>query len=64
MTRTEHQLKQRAKSKWKLWRLVFSDGGFDYDTIFNKMTMDEIEEANAALDIYNEQLKKAMKKKR
>lgn len=64
MTRTEFQLKQAAKSKWKLWRLVFSDGGFDYSTVFHRMTMDEVDEANAALDIYSDKLKKAMKKKK
>lgn len=47
-----------------MWRLIFSDGGFDYNTVFHQMTMDEVEEANAALDLYNEQIKRQMKKKR
>lgn len=33
------------------WRLVFSDGGFDYETVFHCMTWDEILDANAALDL-------------
>lgn len=33
-----------------MWRLVLSDGGLDYNTVFHQMTMDEIDEANAALD--------------
>lgn len=28
-----------------------SDGGLDYNTVFHQMTMDEIDEANAALDM-------------
>lgn len=44
-----------------MYRLILSDGGFTYDDVFNKMTLNEIEEANAALDIYEEQLKKSRK---
>ena len=36
---------------------------FDYNTVFNQMTPDEIEEANIALDIVQDQLKKQSKKK-
>lgn len=56
--RTKQQLREAAESNWKLWRLVLSDGGFDYDTVFNKMTMDEVDEANAALDLYIEAVNK------
>lgn len=34
-----------------MWRLVLSEGGLDYNTVFNQMTLDEIEEANVALDM-------------
>jgi len=47
-----------------MWRLVFSGKGFDYDTVFNCMTMDEIDEANAALDIYIKEERKQQRKKR
>lgn len=47
-----------------MWRLVFSDKGFSYDTVFHGMTMDEIDEANEALDIYIKEERKKQKKKR
>lgn len=51
-----------------MWRLVFSECGFDYETVFHKMTMDEIDEANAALDIHiknqNDAIKRAKAKKK
>lgn len=37
-----------------MWRLVLSNAGFDHETVFYRMTWDEIEEANAALDLYIE----------
>lgn len=40
-----------------------SDCGFDYNTVFHQMTLGEIREANAALDIKIEMQKKASKKK-
>lgn len=40
-----------------------SDCGLDYNTVFNQMTLSEIREANAALDIKIEMQKKANKKK-
>lgn len=46
-----------------MWRLVFADRGFSYDTVFHGMTMDEVDEANAALDIQIAEEKKRMKKK-
>lgn len=41
-----------------------SDGGFDYNTVFHQMTMDEIEEANEALDFNNELIKEEIKKRK
>ena len=58
MTKTQWELREEAKSDWKLWRLIFS-GYFDYNTVFNSMSMDEVDEANAALDVYDEAVKKA-----
>lgn len=33
---------------------MLSDAGFDYETVFYRMTWDEILEANAALDLQTE----------
>ena len=44
--------------------MLFSDGHFDYNTVMHKMTPQEIQEANIALDIYTEQLKKQSKRKK
>lgn len=48
-----------------MWRLVVSDRGFDYSTVFGKpyMTPDDIMEANFALDMQYEAERKAIKKK-
>ena len=59
--RTPEQLQEEARSKWKLWRLVMSEK-FSYDTVFNGMTMDEVDEANAALDLYEEAIERANKR--
>nr|DAK55298.1 MAG TPA: hypothetical protein [Caudoviricetes sp.] len=43
--------------------MILSDCHFDYNTVFFQMTPQQIEEANIALDIYQEELQKAMKNK-
>lgn len=45
-----------------MWRLVY-DGKLDYNTVFHQMLPSEINEANAALDIYIAELNKANNKK-
>lgn len=40
-----------------------SDGGFTYNEVFHQMTQDEVDEANVALDMQIEAMKKATKKK-
>lgn len=45
-----------------MWRLVLSDGGFDYNTVFHQMTLGEIREANSALDIKIDMAKKSAKR--
>lgn len=71
--RSREQIRAAAKDNWMLWRLILSDAGFDYETVFHRMTWDEILEANAALDlqveaqkehIAMEQAKQRMKKGR
>lgn len=60
---SKQQLRQRVKSNWAAWRLIYSDGGFDYTTVFYKMTPQEIEEANLALDRKIELEKRQIRKK-
>lgn len=62
---TQAKLKQRAKQNWNLWRLVLSDRGFDYQTVFGKpyMTPQDVDEANIALDMQIEAEKRAAKRK-
>lgn len=60
--RTKAQLKQRVKKNWGAWRLIFCDmANFTYNEVFYHMTPQQIEEANIALDIVNEQIKKQTK---
>jgi len=49
-----------------MWRLLFSNRGFDYQTVFGKpfMSPQDIDEANIALDLQIEAERKAMKKGR
>ena len=47
--RKNSQIRENVKKN-----LVLSDAGFDYETVFYRMTWDEIEEANAALDLQQE----------
>ena len=44
-----------------MWRLVL-DAKMDYNTVFHQMLPSEIDEANAALDIYIAEMKKTNKK--
>jgi hypothetical protein len=53
------------KEEWDYWRLVFCDiANFDYDTVFNQMTPQQVKKANIALDIVNEEINKKSKKKK
>lgn len=45
-----------------MWRLVL-DAKMDYNTVFHQMLPSEINEANAALDIYIAKTNEAAKKK-
>lgn len=45
-----------------MWRLVL-DAKMDYNTVFHQMLPSEIDEANAALDIYIAAMNKAANKK-
>lgn len=58
------ELKRRVERDWACWRLIYCDmANFDYNTVFNQMTPQEIEEANIALDIIEAQIKKQSRKK-
>ena len=45
-----------------MWRLVL-DAKLDYNTVFHQMLPSEIDEANAALDLYIDLVKKQATKK-
>lgn len=56
-------LKKKVEKDWGAWRLVFTDlANFTYDEVFRRMTPQEIEEANIALDIVHAEIKKASKR--
>lgn len=61
--KSKSELKAQARENWACWRLILSEFGFDYNTVFCQMTPNQIAEANIALDIYEEEVKKSMKKK-
>ena len=48
-----------------MWRLILSERGFDFQTVFGKpyMTPQDVAEANIALDMQLQAEKKAVKKK-
>ena len=59
---SQSKLKQKVRSQWSLWRLVFCDmANFTHEEVFHKMTPQEIEEANIALDIVFAEIKKKNK---
>lgn len=57
----QSEARKRAKKNWSQWRLLLSDMGITYSDL-DKMDMDDIAEANAALDIHIEMTKKEAKK--
>lgn len=57
MTISNAEAKKRALTNWKQWRLLLSDMSITYSDL-DHMTHDDIEEANAALDIHIEQQNK------
>ena len=58
---TKAELKRLAREHWAMWRLVL-DAKMDYNTVFHQMLPSEVEEANAALDMYIAAMKQANKK--
>lgn len=56
--KSREQIRKTAEENWPLWRLILSDAGFDYETVFYRMTWDEILEANVALDLQMEAIEK------
>lgn len=59
--RSKARTTQRVKDNWACWRLILSDGGFDYNTVFYQMTPQQIVEANIALDLMIKAQKKSAK---
>jgi hypothetical protein len=63
--RTKAQQTRRVKDNWACWRLIFSDiGNFTYEQVFYRMTPQQINEANVALDIAAKARANAAKKGR
>lgn len=61
---TKSRLTREVRDNWNAWRLIYCEyANFTYDEVFHRMTPQEIAEANIALDLVQEQLKKATKKK-
>ncbi|GAC40861.1 hypothetical protein [Paenibacillus popilliae] len=60
MAISKHEAKERARRNWAQWRLLLSDISITYSDL-NLMDDDDIMEANAALDIHMEVLKKPEK---
>ncbi|MNC31787.1 hypothetical protein D3C75_801210 [compost metagenome] len=60
---TKTEARRKALDNWSFWRLLLSDMGITYSDLDN-MTADDIAEANAALDIHIEQIKKQNKDKK
>jgi len=60
------QLQERVRSNWGCWRLVLSERGFDFQTVFGRpyMTPTDVMEANIALDMQIKAEKEAAKRKR
>ena len=62
--KTKGQLKQMVRDNFACWRLIFCDmANFTYDQVFNQMTLEEIEQANIALDMINAEIKRQTKNK-
>jgi len=59
--KSKNYYRQKARDNWWFWRLVLSESGITYRDARN-MDMEDILEANAALDIKIEQQKKEMQK--
>lgn len=53
-------MREKAQNNWPFWRLVL-DGNISYSDAC-QMNIDEIMEANAALDIFIEHINKQSKK--
>jgi hypothetical protein len=59
---TKREAKERAQRNWAMWRLLLSDMNITYSEL-NQMDQDDLAEANAALDLHLEVIKKAQGKK-
>jgi hypothetical protein len=57
---TPRQIREKAQNNWQFWRLIL-DGNISYSDAM-QMDIEEIMEANAALDLYVEKLKKQTQK--
>lgn len=61
-SKSKAQAKEIAKANWKIWRLItHPDSSITFSDIL-VMDLDDIEEANGALDYHEELVKKAKEK--
>lgn len=61
--RNKDYYRKKAKENWDRWRLLVNDmSHFTYSEVFLQMTDEEVMEANGALDIAIEELKKQQAK--
>lgn len=58
---SKREANRRANERWPQWRLLLSDMNISYSDLF-MMDDDDVAEANAALDIYLKQQKRAADK--
>ncbi|WP_173220919.1 hypothetical protein [Paenibacillus alba] len=63
MTISNDEARKRAERNWGMWRLLLSDMNITY-TDLDRMDLDDIAEANAALDIHIEMVKKSTEEKK
>lgn len=52
-TISKDEARHRAEKNWSMWRLLLSDMNISYSDL-DRMTHDDVAEANAALDIHIE----------
>ncbi|TCZ76180.1 hypothetical protein E0485_15195 [Paenibacillus albiflavus] len=58
---TKAEAREKAQRNWAMWRLLLSDMNITYSDL-DKMSPEDLAEANAALDIHIELIEKQKKK--
>lgn len=59
---TESQAREKAKNNLRYWRLIMSEhSNLTYEDVFYRMDENDISEANAVLDLIQEEIQKKNK---